>query len=82
MDDLGGSWPAVKPSMYICPPFGPAEGPASASRSDCNSSGSSGRASSSLPESTMAPALLPGFTSTVGAVSETWIFCSSTAIVS
>ena len=71
MDDLGGSWPAVNPSMYICPPLGPAEGPARASKSDCNSSGSSGRASSSLPEMVIAPALFDGFTSTVGAVSET-----------
>src|SRR5579863_8086416 len=71
IDDFGGSWPAVNPSMYICPPFGPAEGPARASRSDCSSSGSSGRASSSLPEIVIAPALLLGFTSTVGAVSET-----------
>ena len=43
MEDFGGNWPAVNPSMYICPPFGPTEGPARASRSDCNWSGSSGK---------------------------------------
>src|SRR5215472_17116624 len=67
IDAFGGSCPAVNPSIYICPPFGPADGPASACRSDNNSSGSSGSASSSFPESVIAPALLFGFTSTVGA---------------
>jgi hypothetical protein len=57
--------------ILIWPPLGPAEGPASACKSVSNSSGSSGKASSSLPEMTMAPALFSGFTSTVGAESDT-----------
>ena len=81
MDAFGGSCPAVNPSIYICPPFGPADGPASACRSDSNSSGSSGRASSSLPEIVIAPALLFGLTSTVGTFSETCTFCVSTSMV-
>ena len=51
----------MNPSIYICPPLGPADGPASACRSDSNSSGSSGKASSSLTEIVTDPALLLGF---------------------
>src|ERR1700687_6204875 len=82
MDDLGGSWPPVNPSMSICPPLGPAEGPASAWRSDCRSSGSSESASRSFPLSTMAPALLLGLTLTAAGCSATSTFSCCTAIES
>ncbi len=52
-----GMRPPSKPSMVICPPLGPAAGPARAWSAAASSSGSSGSASRSLPLRTMAPAL-------------------------
>ena len=80
IEALGGSVPPLKPSIYIWPPLGPAAGPAKACRSDCSSSGSSERASRSLPLSTVAPALFSGPRSTLGFSSSTTTFCCSTAI--
>ena len=58
MDSLGGIVPPEKPSMKICPPLGPADGPASACNAAASSSGSSGKASRSFPLSTCWLALL------------------------
>src|SRR5947208_12444647 len=41
IDDFDGSIPPVNPSIYICPPFGPAPGPAIACNWEASSSGSS-----------------------------------------
>ena len=49
IDSFGGMLPPENPSMKICPPFGPIDGPASAWSAAANSSGSSGRASRSRP---------------------------------
>ena len=64
MEDLGGSWPPVKPSIYIWPPLGPEEGPARAVSSLESSSGSSESASRSLPVRTVELAFEPGSTET------------------
>src|SRR5579883_2327498 len=64
IEAFGGNCPAVKPSMYVCPPFGPADGPARACSSDSSSSGSSESASRSFPWMVMLLALFSGLVST------------------
>ena len=68
IESRGGSRPPVKPSMKICPPFGPADGPANACKASANSSGSSGRDSMSVPRRTIAPALFSGSVLTGGSL--------------
>src|SRR5579872_1619553 len=60
MESLDGSVPLLNPSIMISPPPGPDDGPASACKSCCRSSGSSERDCKSLPLNTRAPALLDG----------------------
>ena len=49
IDSFGGMRPPVKPSIKICPPFGPADGPAIACTAAESASGSSGSTSRSWP---------------------------------
>ena len=60
IDSFGGMRPPVKPSIKICPPFGPADGPAIACTAAESASGSSGSTSRSWPLSTTASALFAG----------------------
>ncbi len=79
IDARGGNRPPVKPSTNICPPFGPADGPARAWRAAARSSGSSGSASISSPFNTTAPALFSGSVFTAEFEASTVTFCSSIA---
>ena len=64
MEDFGGSWPAGETVDIHLTAVGTGGGSGEGFQIGFNSSGSSGRASSSLPEILIAPALLLGFTST------------------
>src|SRR5258705_10485655 len=79
IDDRGGKRPLLNPSIKICPPLGPADGPAKACNAAARSSGSSGRASMSEPFKTTAPALFSGSVLNEGLSLETVTFCSSIA---
>ena len=60
IDSFGGRRPSLNPSIKICPPSGPADGPANAWSMLAISWESSGRPSISAPRSTSAPWLFSG----------------------
>ena len=74
IESFDGRLPPVNPSIKICPPFGPTDGPANACNAAASSSGSSGSASRSLPPLIVWLALLPA--SVLIGVSAT-VTCSS-----
>ena len=80
IDSFGGRRPSLNPSIKICPPSGPADGPANAWSMLAISWESSGRPSISAPRSTSAPLLFSG--SVLSVFSEPTVTSSFALVIS